>query len=128
MPLVLALDTKEHTFQLTVTNDVYELTDDIKGNLIRGNNHEISGWLHIEIKSGIVSDMIVRPTRLLESKEGGCVSLCSGDGVRLRDIKLYSPVPLDWFAVGNATTTVKKCQFYGVEFDDPPESGYVLRI
>lgn len=137
---------------ITPPDGVYDLTQDINSNLcikgndvtFRGNGHTVNGWVHLEIEKGGLCDLTVAPPKLFEHPEGKCpvcgrgcgpsrdgdgccVMVCTGDGLILRDIELYPPVPLTSFAVANQSATFTRCVFNGVTFDDPPASGFVSR-
>lgn len=143
-------NTSEPTFQLTLESETYDFTADVKGNLIikgghvniRGNGHKVHGWMHVEVTGGRIANLIVEPQRLIKidgecevcgrksklRESTCCVSHCSGNDVTYDDVTIHSPLPLKWFACGNETTTVTNGVFNGVKFNDPPASGYVLRV
>jgi hypothetical protein len=151
MSLELFSSGQETTFLLTLGDQDYSFTEDVKGNLmikgghvnIHGNGHRILGWVHAEITGGTIADLTVVPQRLIdftgkceicdkknELKKAihACFALCSGNNVVHKNITLLSPVPLNYFALSEKTATARDCIFNGIKFNDPPESGYVLRV
>ena len=122
----------------------YVLFEDINGDLnvnannvyIEGNDHVIYGFFYIkssnfEAKNLIVSPSLENVKEKQKEKPNEQVYLCDliGGPAKFEDIKLLSPVELDYFAevTNSKNITFKDCVCDGEKFNDPPASKYVLR-
>lgn len=113
----------------------YYIVEDIQGDVtikgegavVYGNLHCIQGKLYVSGKNITIYDLIVAPPWSPNFTESVVLDNCNN--VLLKNVKVQSPVPMDYFAsCSSDSIQFSNCQFNGAVFNDSPESIYIKRF